>query len=120
MYEQERGACEDASVLILGFTFKENCPDIRNTKVADIYHTLTEYTSNITVCDPHADADKVMSEYGISLVKEMPSEKFDAIVLAVAHEEFRSINVSNLKKNSSSVVYDVKGVWKREDVDGRL
>lgn len=111
---------KDASVLILGFTFKENCPDIRNTKVADIYHTLTEYTSNITVCDPHADADKVRSIYGISLEKEIPSAKYDAIVLAVAHDEFKSITVSSLKKNSNSVVYDVKGIWNRKDVDGRL
>lgn len=111
---------KDASVLILGFTFKENCPDIRNTKVADIYHTLTEYTSNITVCDPHADADKVRSIYGISLEKEIPSAKYDAIVLAVAHDEFKTIAVSDLKKDTCSVVYDVKGVWNREDVDGRL
>lgn len=111
---------KDASVLILGFTFKENCPDIRNTKVADIFHTLTEYTSNITVCDPHADADKVRSIYGISLEKEIPSAKYDAIVLAVAHDEFKSISVSSLKKDTCSVVYDVKGVWDREEVDGRL
>lgn len=111
---------KDASVLILGFTFKENCPDIRNTKVADIYHTLTEYTSNITVCDPYADADKVKSIYGISLRKEVPDDKFDVIVLAVAHDEFKSITVSSLKKNSNSVVYDVKGIWNREEVDGRL
>lgn len=111
---------KDASILILGFTFKENCPDIRNTKVADIFHTLTEYTSNIIVCDPYADVDKVKSIYGISLRKEIPSEKFDAIVLAVAHDEFKKITVSSLKKNPDSVVYDVKGIWKREDVDGRL
>ena len=111
---------KDASILILGFTFKENCPDIRNTKVADIFHTLTEYTSNIIVCDPYADVDKVKLIYGISLRKEIPSEKFDAIVLAVAHDEFREITVSNLKKTPDSVVYDVKGIWKREDVDGRL
>ena len=111
---------KDANILILGFTFKENCPDIRNTKVADIFHTLTEYTSNITVCDPHADADKVRSIYGISLEKEIPSAKYDAIVLAVAHDEFKSISVSSLKKDTCSVVYDVKGVWDREEVDGRL
>lgn len=111
---------KDASVLILGFTFKENCPDIRNTKVADIYHTLTEYTSNITVCDPHADADKVRSIYGILLEKEIPSAKYDAIVLAVAHDDFKTIAVSDLKKDTCSVVYDVKGVWNREEIDGRL
>ncbi len=111
---------KDASILILGFTFKENCPDIRNTKVADICHTLKEYTSNITVCDPHADAEKVNSIYGIIINKDIPSTVFDAIVLAVAHDEFKNINVSNLKKNPNSVVYDVKGVWNREEVDGRL
>ncbi len=111
---------KDARILILGFSFKENCPDIRNTKVADIYHTLTEYTSDITVCDPYADVDKVKTIYGISLRKEIPSEKFDAIVLAVAHDEFKKITVSSLKKNPDSVVYDVKGIWKREEVDGRL
>lgn len=111
---------KDASILILGFSFKENCPDIRNTKVADIYHTLTEYTSDITVCDPYADVDKVKTIYGISLRKEIPSEKFDAIVLAVAHDEFKKITVSSLKKNPDSVVYDVKGIWEREEVDGRL
>ena len=111
---------KDASILILGFTFKENCPDIRNTKVADIYHTLREYTSNITVCDPYADVDKVKSVYGISLIKEIPSDRFDAVVLAVAHDGFKDISVSNLKKCPNSVVYDVKGIWKREDVDGRL
>lgn len=111
---------KDASVLILGFTFKENCPDIRNTKVADIYHTLTEYTSSITVCDPYADVDKVKSIYGISLEKEIPSAKYDAIVLAVAHDEFKTIAVSDLKKDTCSVVYDVKGVWNREEIDGRL
>lgn len=111
---------KDASILILGFTFKENCPDIRNTKVADICHTLKEYTSNITVCDPYADAEKVKSIYGITINKQIPSSKFDAIVLAVAHDEFKNIHVSNLKKNHNSVVYDVKGVWGREEVDGRL
>lgn len=111
---------KDASILILGFTFKENCPDIRNTKVADICHTLNEYTSNITIYDPHADAEKVNSIYSISLNKDIPSAKFDAIILAVAHDEFKNINVSNLKKNPNSVVYDVKGIWDREEVDGRL
>lgn len=111
---------KDANILILGFTFKENCPDIRNTKVADICHTLNEYTSNITVYDPYADADKVKSIYGIPLYKEIPTKKFDAIVLAVAHDEFKDISISNLKKASNSVVYDVKGVWEKEEVDGRL
>lgn len=111
---------KDANILILGFTFKENCPDIRNTKVADIFHTLNEYTSNITVYDPYADADKVKSIYGIPLYKEIPTKKFDAIVLAVAHDEFKDISISNLKKASNSVVYDVKGVWEKEEVDGRL
>ena len=80
---------KDAHILLLGITFKENCPDIRNTKVVDIYHTLKEYTANMTVCDPWADADAVKHEYGIDIVKEVINdEKYDAVVLCVAHHIF--------------------------------
>ena len=110
---------KDAKVLILGFTFKENCPDIRNTKVADIYTTLSEYTGNITVCDPWADADRVKSVYGIEILPEIPSERFDAVILAVTHDQFRELDVSSLVREGG-VVYDVKGFLLREKVDGRL
>lgn len=111
---------KDSKILILGITFKENCPDIRNTKVVDIYHTLHEYTSNITIYDPWADKNKVMSEYGIEVVNEICREKrYDAVILAVAHNEFKSLNVMDLVKEKG-VVYDVKGILDREIIDGRL
>ena len=110
---------KDAKILILGITFKENCPDIRNTKVVDIYHTLTEYTSNITVYDPWAASDRVKKEYGIDIVSDLPKEKFDAVILAVAHKEFLGLDVRSLVREGG-VVYDVKGVLDREMVDARL
>ena len=110
---------KDAKILILGVTFKENCPDIRNTKVVDIYHTLVEYTPNITVYDPWADSSQVKKEYDLDIVNELPEQKFDAVVLAVAHEAFKEIDIRTLLK-VGGVVYDVKGVLEREVVDGRL
>lgn len=110
---------KDAKILILGVTFKENCPDIRNTKVVDIYHTLREYTENITVCDPWANDEDVMREYGVSVEKEIPTERFDAIILAVPHSLFHNIDIHSLKKEKS-VVYDVKGFLDRNLVDMRL
>ena len=110
---------KDAKILILGITFKENCPDIRNTKVVDIYHTLQEYTDNITVCDPWAASDRVEKEYGIGVVSQVPAEKFDAVILAVAHKEFMDLDVRSLVREGG-VVYDVKGVLDRNMVDARL
>jgi UDP-N-acetyl-D-galactosamine dehydrogenase len=110
---------KDAKILILGITFKENCPDIRNTKVVDIYHTLQEYTDNITVCDPWAAPDRVEKEYGIDVVGKVPAEKFDAVILAVAHKEFLDLDVRALV-HEGGVVYDVKGVLDRKMVDARL
>ncbi|WP_282918427.1 nucleotide sugar dehydrogenase [Porphyromonas macacae] len=101
---------KDANILILGITFKENCPDIRNTKIVDIYHTLEEYTRNITVFDPWADKDSVKKEYNISITNEMPiNQRFDAIILAVAHKEFLKIDINNLLV-SKGVIYDVKSL----------
>ena len=111
---------KDAKILILGVTFKENCPDVRNTKVVDIYTTLQEYTNNITVCDPWADCAKVEKEYGISIVPDIEDEeRFDAIILAVSHKEFAG---TDWRKHLTAhgVVYDVKGALEREQVDGRL
>lgn len=110
---------KDANVLLLGITFKENCPDIRNTKVVDIYSTLTEYTSNITVYDPWANTSQVASEYGINVVNELPPKTYDAVILAVAHKEFAQLDIKSLLK-ADAVVYDVKGVLDRNLVDGRL
>lgn len=110
---------KDANILILGVTFKENCPDIRNTKVVDIYHTLAEYTPNITVYDPWADRSQVRKEYDLDIVNQLPDQKFDAVILAVAHEAFKGLDVRSLL-GENGVVYDVKGVLDRTLVDGRL
>ena len=113
---------KDANILILGITFKENCPDIRNTKVIDIYHTLAEYTPNITIYDPWADSQKVQEEYGIEIqnsISKIQSTQYDAIILAVAHKEFLEMDVTSLVRKGG-VIYDVKGVLPREIVDARL
>lgn len=111
---------KDAKILILGVTFKENCPDIRNTKIVDIYATFKEYTDNITVYDPWANPASVKHEYGIDIVNVLPiGEKYDAVVLGVAHKEFMSLDIKNLV-NNSGIVYDVKGILDRSIIDGRL
>ena len=108
-----------AKILILGITFKENCPDIRNTKVVDIYHTLEEYTRRITVYDPWAHPDQVMHEYGVEVTATLPEDRYDAVILAVAHKEFLGLDVRSLVKEGG-VIYDVKGVLPRDLVDARL
>lgn len=114
---------KDADILILGITFKEDCPDIRNTKVVDIYTTLSAYTRNLVVCDPWADEERVGKEYGISVCKpdfEVLKGRFDAVILSVAHTAFLDWPVRDLLKSAAGVVYDVKSVWPASLVDGRL
>lgn len=108
-----------AKILILGITFKENCPDIRNTKIVDIYHTLAEYTSNITICDPLANRELIQKEYGIDIITELPVEKFEVVILGVAHKEFLSIDIQRYI-SEDGVIYDVKGILPRDIIDGRL
>lgn len=110
---------KDANILILGVTFKENCPDIRNTKVVDIVYTLEEYTKNITIYDPWANAEHVKKEYGVDITNQQPTGQFDAIILAVAHNQFTTMDVKALAKDVS-VIFDVKGVLPRDVIDGRL
>ena len=111
---------KDAKILILGITFKENCPDIRNTKVVDIYTSLEEYTKNVTVYDPWANKENVKREYDIDIVSELPTgEKFDAVILAVAHNQFKELDIKSLVVDNG-VVYDVKGILDRTIIDGRL
>ena len=113
---------KDSKILILGFTFKENCPDIRNTKIIDIFHTLTEYTSNITIFDPYADQHEVMEEYGLQIINgdfNQLKEQFDTLILAVSHHEFKQLDLRSFVKNNG-VVYDVKGFVDLEQIDGRL
>ena len=114
---------KDAKILILGITFKENCPDIRNTKVVDIYHTLAEYTPNITIFDPWADSIHVKKEYGIEIVNDIKGLEggFDAVIHAVSHTDFQDKDVRSLLKDSElGVVYDVKSTLPISQVDGRL
>lgn len=115
---------KDAKILLLGITFKENCPDIRNTKVIDIHSTLSEYTPNITVYDPWADVERVEHEYGIKLCGDRIEDlkgKFDAVVLCVAHRQFNQYDLRDfLSDRENGVVYDVKGVVDRNQIDGRL
>ena len=110
---------KDAKILLLGITFKENCPDIRNTKIVDVYSTLEEYTHNITVYDPWANATAVKHEYNIDIVSELPTEKFDAVILGVAHKQFLNLDIKNLVKKDG-VIYDVKGLLPRDIIDARL
>jgi len=115
---------KDSRILVLGITFKENCPDIRNTKIVDIYHTLTEYTHNITIFDPWANPSMVKHEYGIILTDKTLDQlkgQFDAVILGVGHKEFANINVRKFLSNiDEGVVYDVKGILPRDLIDGRL
>jgi UDP-N-acetyl-D-galactosamine dehydrogenase len=113
---------KDSRILILGFTFKENCPDTRNTRVVDIYNVLEEYTPNITIFDPHANPKEIEKEYHIVVQTENVEQlkhQFDVVVLAVAHNEFKAINLREFGK-AECVVYDVKGIADRGQVDGRL
>jgi UDP-N-acetyl-D-galactosamine dehydrogenase len=98
-----------ADVLVLGITFKENCPDVRNTKVADVVKELQQYGVNITIYDPLATPSAVMHEYNLETTQNLPKQKFDAVVLAVAHTEFLKMDLNGLKKKDA-VVYDVKGI----------
>ena len=109
----------DSKILILGITFKENCPDIRNSKVADVYNELQEFGLDVDIYDYEADPSQVKLEFGINLVKEI-KEKYDGILLAVSHNKFSKINIENLKKNPKSVVYDLKGFLPRDIVTSRL
>ena len=112
---------KDSKILILGITFKENCPDIRNTKIVDIYHTFEEYTNNITIYDPWADIDAVRHEYGLEIINVLSGrEKYDSIILAVAHDEFLNLDIRSFLSSEKGVVYDVKGILPRKIVDARL
>ena len=106
-------------LLLLGFTFKENCPDVRNTKVIDIYHALKEYNIDIVVYDPWASPAIAKREYGIDIVNDLPTEKFDAAIAAVAHKKFEDLDVLSLLKDKH-VIFDVKCTLDRKLVDGRL
>ena len=108
-----------SKALILGVTFKEDCPDIRNSKVIDIYNELLQYGMKVEVYDPHADHNEVIEEYNINLIGKLGSD-YDAVILAVSHKEFLNINYKKIIKNKNSVIFDTKSFLDRNIVDARL
>lgn len=107
-----------AKILVLGITFKENCPDIRNSRAIDVIRELQSYSADVEVFDPHADENEVRHEYGLSLISKL-NKKYSAIVLAVSHLEFKSLDWSTIR-DSNTIVYDVKGFLDRSMVTARL
>lgn len=105
---------KDAEVLVMGITFKENCPDVRNTRVIDVIASLKEFGMNVTVYDPWANEEEVYEEYGIKSMQNLPIQKFDSLVLAVAHQEFIKLNFKDLL-NDNHVIYDVKNILNSKD-----
>ncbi len=119
---KKRIQVEGAKVLILGLSFKENCPDVRNTKVIDIVHELQEYNIDVDIYDPWVDAEEAEREYGIEPISEPKAEQYDGIILAVAHSEFTDMGVSNIRElgKEKHVLYDLKYVFAKEETDIRL
>lgn len=116
-------AVAKARVLVLGFTFKENCPDLRNTRVIDLVRELQAYDTQVEIYDPHADATEAQHEYGVRLLPSIQkSGHYDALILAVAHDEFKQLGIKGLRSMGSenSVIFDIKGLLKKDEVDGRL
>lgn len=112
-----------ARVLVLGFTFKENCPDLRNTRVIDLVRELQAFGTEVAIYDPHADSAEAQQEYGVSLLGALPEPgQYDALVLAVAHDEFRQLGITGLRRlaNGRAVIYDIKGMFGKDEVNGRL
>lgn len=107
-----------STLLMLGITFKENCPDVRNTKIIDVIHALADYGIQVVVCDPWASPDDVKHEYNLSITNEIPKQQFDALVLGVAHNEFKTVNLNAFQKENS-IIYDVKGILGSQ-ADGKL
>lgn len=108
----------DSKILILGFTFKEDCPDVRNTRVIDIYNELVNFDINVHIYDPLANSSEVMREYGIKIFEKLPEETYSAFILAVAHKQFLELDIRSIV--GESIIYDVKGILPRNLVDSRL
>jgi UDP-N-acetyl-D-galactosamine dehydrogenase len=112
----------DSRVLVMGLTFKENCPDVRNTKIVDVVRELEKYGARVEVCDPWADPDEAQHEYGLRPVAKARPGRYDAIVLGVAHDEFRHMGIGKVRAlgRPNHVLYDIKYVFPAGEVDGRL
>lgn len=111
-----------ANVLVMGLTFKENCPDLRNTKVVDVISELQDYNTNVDIVDPWCSNEEAQEEYDLSLTKEPKQGHYDAVILAVAHDEFKKMGIDKIKSylKDEHVIYDLKYVLNKEDVDMRL
>jgi UDP-N-acetyl-D-galactosamine dehydrogenase len=107
-----------AKVLVKGITFKENCPDIRNSRVIDVIKELETYHVQVSVNDPWANADEVKDEYGVTLIDKLEND-YDAVILAVAHKEFKELDIKSIT-HDNSVIYDIKCVLDPKQIDGRL
>ncbi|MEC9368006.1 MAG: UDP binding domain-containing protein, partial [Pseudomonadota bacterium] len=113
---------DSARVLVMGFTFKENCPDTRNTKVADLVGELGDFVAEVTVYDPLADAQEAIEEYGIKVSNDLPAGSYDVVVLAVGHKQIAEMGAARLRKllTGKGIIYDVKGVLPPTDSDCRV
>jgi UDP-N-acetyl-D-galactosamine dehydrogenase len=109
-----------SKALILGITFKENCPDIRNSRVIDIYKELQQFGLKVDVYDPHANRDEVKKEYNINLVIDLKIKKYDSVILAVSHDLFTGIDYKTLRNGHNAIIFDTKSCIDRNLVDGRL
>jgi UDP-N-acetyl-D-glucosamine/UDP-N-acetyl-D-galactosamine dehydrogenase len=112
----------DSRILVMGLTFKENCPDVRNTKIVDVVRELEKFGARVDVCDPWADADEAVHEYGLRPVRKTKPGTYDAIVMGVAHKQFRDMGIDKVRAlaKKNHVLYDIKYVFKADEVDGRL
>jgi UDP-N-acetyl-D-galactosamine dehydrogenase len=112
----------DANVLIIGLTFKENCPDLRNTRVVDLVEEFEVFNCNVDVYDPWVNKDEAVHEYGIKPIDQPVKGKYDAILLAVAHDEFKELSLDQIKAfgKDKHVLYDIKYLLKANEVDGRI
>ena len=119
MIEKEQ-PIKGARALILGFTFKENCPDIRNTRVIDIYKELNQFGLNVDIYDPWADPEEAKCEYNLNIKSKLIGDTYHAILIAVAHNEFLTLDFNSIKANEHTVIYDTKCILDRNLVDGRL
>jgi UDP-N-acetyl-D-galactosamine dehydrogenase len=119
---QRRIQVKDSRILMMGLTFKENCPDVRNTKIVDVVHELEKYGAKVDVVDPWADPDEAEHEYGLRPVKRVKAGTYDAVVMGVAHQEFRKMGIAKVRElgKKQHVLYDIKYVFRADEVDGRL
>jgi UDP-N-acetyl-D-galactosamine dehydrogenase len=119
---QRKIPVKDSRILIMGLTFKENCPDVRNTRIVDVVKELEKYGARVDVCDPWADPDEAEHEYGLRPVKKVKDGTYDAVVMGVAHDEFRKMGIKKVRAlgRKNHVLYDIKYVFKADEVDARL